>query len=160
MDAGGGEAAPVYNAAGVAVDPRMRRATTLLLERGPDTEWIFARLDELFAAAAALFATPVDAVFEPVQLVRYGPGDHFQMWHSDAGVDRTEARRISCSIELSEPAEYAGGRLEIAPWRMVPDRSPEQGHATLFPSRCLHRVTPVERGVRYALVAWTGLNAP
>ena len=114
MEAGGGEAAPVYHAAGAAVDPRMRRATTLLLVRGPETDWMFARLDELFAAAAALFGTPVDPVFEPVQLVRYGPGDHFQMWHSDAGVDRIEARRISASIELSEPGEYSGGRLEVA----------------------------------------------
>jgi PKHD-type hydroxylase len=31
-----------------------------------------------------------------------------------------------------------------------------RGGARLFPSRAIHRVTPVTRGVRHALVAWTG----
>ncbi len=141
------------------VNPAMRSATTILIERSRDVEWLFARLDALFAAAAQEFGTAVDPLFEPVQLVRYGCGDHFQMWHSDAGFDRVDARRISASVELSSPNDYDGGRLEIAPWRMLPGSAPEQGRATLFPSRCLHRVTPVARGVRHALVAWTGLNA-
>jgi PKHD-type hydroxylase len=157
-DALGGEAAPVYGSAGAQVNVALRSATTVVLTRQFEHEWVFARLDDLFASAAQLWAIQVERVLESVQLVRYGPGDHFQMWHSDAGGDRGEARLVSASIELSWPADYEGGRLEIAPWRMLPQHAPPQGQATLFPSRCLHRVTPVERGVRYALVAWTGLN--
>jgi PKHD-type hydroxylase len=153
-------AAPVYGGDGGTVNPAMRRARTCLLERDAETAWLFARLDALFAAAAPRFGVAVDPLFEPVQVIRYGPGDHFQLWHSDAGLDRVDQRRLSASIELSDPGSYEGGLLEIAPGRMLPQHSPGQGHATIFPSRMLHHVTPVTRGVRHALVAWAGLNAP
>jgi PKHD-type hydroxylase len=134
----------------------MRRADSTPIGRN-EAPWLFDRLDALFTEAAVFIGTIVDPVFEPVQIVRYRTGDHFQ-WHTDAGVDRGDARRISASVELSDPAAYEGGLLEIAPGRMLPQRAPPRGHATLFPSRALHRVTPVTRGTRYALVAWTGLN--
>ena len=130
----------------------------MLVARDAESAWLFDRLDALFAEAAEAIGLPVDALSEPVQVVRYGVGDHFQMWHSDAGHDLGERRRLSASIELSDPADYAGGLLEIAPMRMMPSRAPSQGHATIFPSRALHHVTPVTHGVRHALVAWTGLK--
>lgn len=161
QSARGGVEAPLFNREGLPApdEARGRRATSVLLSRGEGPTWLFGRLDRLFDSAAAAFALPVDPVFEPVQIVRYREGDHFKMWHSDAGTDLVERRRISMSIELSDPGDYEGGLLEIAPVRMIPQGSPGRGHATLFPSRMLHRVTPVTRGIRYALVAWTGLNA-
>ena len=66
-----------------------------------------------------------------------------------------DQRRISVSVELSEPGDYDGGVLEIAPAVGVPRTLP-RGGARLFRSRMIHRVTPVTRGVRDALVAWTG----
>ena len=90
-----------------------------------------------------------------MQFLRYGLGGHFQSWHSDAGLDRFDERRISLSVELSDPGDYDGGVLEIAPAVGSP-RSLPRGGARLFPSRMIHRVTPVTRGVRHALVAWTG----
>ena len=155
-----GRAAPLTGYEGEAVDPARRSATTALVERDSDSAWLFDRLDALFAEAAAALGLPVDALNEPLQIVRYGVGDHFQMWHSDAGHDLGERRRLSASVELSDPADYAGGLLEIAPMRMMPGRAPGQGHATIFPSRALHHVLPVTRGVRHALVAWAGLHAP
>jgi PKHD-type hydroxylase len=158
-EAKGLEPAPVYGRDGAAlVNARMRSAAHVLIARGGAADWLFARLDALFAQGAAAFDTQADPLFEPVQIVLYRPGDHFH-WHSDAGADRIEARLLSASVELSDPADYRGGLLEIAPARMAPERAPPRGHATLFPSRALHRVTPVTDGMRYALVAWTGLNA-
>ena len=154
-----GRPAPVTGYDGETVDPAQRRATTTLIERDPESQWLFDRLDALFADAGAALGLKVDGLSEPVQIVRYGVGDHFQLWHSDAGHDLHERRRLSASIELSDPADYAGGLLEIMPMRMMPGSPPGQGHATIFPSRALHHVTPVTRGVRHALVAWTGLDA-
>ena len=159
-EARGGRAAPLTGYDGETVDPACRSATTTLVERDGESAWLFDRLDLLFAEAGAALGIPVDALSEPVQVVRYGVGDHFQLWHSDAGHDLQERRRLSASIELSEPADYEGGLLEIAPMRMMPTNAPTQGHATIFPSRALHHVIPVTRGVRHALVAWTGLHAP
>jgi len=155
-----GRAAPLSGYDGEVVDPARRSARTVLVARDDESAWLFDRLDALFAEAGRALDLPVDPLAGPVQVVRYGVGDHFQMWHSDAGHDLSERRRLSASVELSDPSDYAGGLLEIAPARMMPGRAPGQGHATIFPSRALHHVTPVTRGVRHALVAWAGLNAP
>jgi PKHD-type hydroxylase len=149
------EPATVYGGAGDEVDPRLRQAERCYWPREVAGGWIHARLDALFAEASAVFDLAVEPIFEDIQFVRYGVGGHFQLWHSDAGADRGEARLVSLSVELSEPGDYDGGVLEIAPAVGVP-RSLPRGGARLFPSRAIHRVTPVTRGVRHALVAWTG----
>jgi len=151
------EPATVYDGAGDRVDPRQRQAERCYWPRETAGGWIHARLDALFAEAAGRFELPVNPLFEDVQFVRYGPGGHFQVWHSDAGLDRFDERRISVSVELSEPGDYDGGVLEIAPALGLPRTLP-RGGARLFRSRMIHRVTPVTRGVRHALVAWTGLK--
>ena len=151
-----GGPAPVYGGAGTTVDRNWRDVRTVLLSRGGADEWLFARLDHLFAAAAEPFGLPVGPIAEPVQILRYDVGSHFATWHSDAGLDAHERRRISMSVELSERADYEGGELEIVPELVGRRRTLPRGSAQLFPSRALHRVTPVTRGRRWALVAWTG----
>jgi PKHD-type hydroxylase len=89
-------------------------------------------------------------------VLRYDEGGHFAMWHTDAGVDSVDRRRVSMSVELSERAGYQGGELEIVPDLVGRARILPRGSAQLFPSRALHRVTPVTSGTRWALVAWTG----
>ncbi|HEY6815201.1 MAG TPA: hypothetical protein VI168_06650, partial [Croceibacterium sp.] len=105
------EPATVYNGERDHVDPRQREAERCYWSRDIAGGWIHARLDTLFAAAAERFELAVDPLFEDVQFLRYGPGAHFQSWHSDAGVDRLDQRRISLSVELSEPGDYEGGVL-------------------------------------------------
>lgn len=149
------EPATVYDGVGNQVDPRQRLAERCYFSRETAGGWIHARLDGLFAEAAGHFDLAVDPLFEDVQFIRYGLGGHFQSWHSDAGLDRFDERRISVSVELSDPGDYDGGVLEIVPAVGLPRTLP-RGGARLFPSRMIHRVTPVTRGVRQALVAWTG----
>jgi PKHD-type hydroxylase len=150
------EPATVLGAHGDEVVGERRRASRCEVARDAASEWIFARLDALFAQAAERFGLVADPVFEPVQVVRYGPGDHFRTWHTDAGLDRIAERQVSLSVELSDPGEHDGGTLEIAPATVGQARTLPRGGARLFPSRALHRVTPVTRGERWALVAWTG----
>ena len=151
-----GIAAPVYGSGGHHVDRRQRDAWTSLHARDARTAWLFDRLDALFAQASPVFALPVGPIVEEVQILRYDEGGHFQAWHSDAGIDAQERRRISMSVELSERADYDGGELEVVPDRVGCVRTLPRGSAQLFPSRALHRVTPVTRGRRWSLVAWTG----
>lgn len=152
------EPATVRGADRDVVVPELRRAERCHLIRAAETLWLFERIDALFAAAAERFGLAVDPVFEAIQVVRYGLGDHFQSWHSDAGLDRHRERRISLSVELSDPADHDGGTLEIVPDTVGAARTLPKGGARLFASRALHRVTPVTRGERWALVAWTGLE--
>jgi PKHD-type hydroxylase len=154
------EPATVYGSGGDEVAPALRRAERCYLSRAESPAWLFERLDALFAESAAHFDLQVEPVFEAIQVVRYGLGDHFQSWHSDAGTDRHYQRQVSLSVELSDPADHEGGVLEIAPGTVGAARTLPRGGVRLFPSRAIHRVTPVTRGERWALVAWTGVQEP
>jgi PKHD-type hydroxylase len=155
--AAGAEArpAPVWGGSAYHVDERVRSAAQSYHPRGPATEWVYDRLDDLFAAAAARFGIAVGPAAEDFQLLEYRVGGHFQAWHTDAGADKHDARLISVSVELSDPAQFDGGLLEI-PQALAAERLP-RGGARLFLSRLIHRVTPVTRGTRWALVNWTGV---
>ena len=149
--------ATVWTAAGDAVDAAVRSAQTSYHKRSEATAWIYERLDRLFAEAGMAFGMEVGPVTEPLQILRYDEGGHFRTWHSDAGYDSGGGgRRVSVSVELSPLGSHEGGDLEIVPDTVGRVRTLERGGARFFPSRALHRVTPVVRGVRHALVIWTG----
>lgn len=149
--------ATVWAGDGDQVDTAVRSARTSYHERGPETGWIYDRLDRLFAEAGEAFGLAVGPVTEPLQILRYDEGGHFQTWHSDAGYDAAGASRlVSVSVELSEPGDHEGGNLEIIPDTIGRTRSLGRGGARFFPSKALHRVTPVTSGVRHAMVIWTG----
>ncbi len=154
-DSGRTARGPVYGGAGNHVDPSVRDVQSTLVARG-EAGWLFERLDALFATAADAFGLPVGPVGEDIQILRYDEGGHFATWHSDAGLDGVDRRRISASVELSERSDYDGGELEVVPDLVGRARTLPRGSAQLFPSRALHRVTQVTRGTRWALVAWTG----
>ena len=157
MEASASAPGPVYSREGAGtVDPTVRNVATALKQRSDETGWIFERLDALFAQAGEALGVGVGPLSEPVQLLRYGPGGHFDLWHSDAGYDVQERRRISVSVELSETGDYEGGVLEIVPDTVGRPRSLPRGGARFFRSAALHRLTRVSSGTRYALVAWTG----
>ena len=148
--------ATVWSPAGDPVQSAIRSAETSYHPRSEATAWIYERLDPLFAQAGEAFGLAVGPVTEPLQILRYGIGGHFQTWHSDAGYDRGVGRLVSVSVELSPLGDHEGGDLEIVPDTIGRARDLERGGARFFPSRALHRVTPVRRGVRHALVIWTG----
>lgn len=146
---------PVYGRADYVPADYARRVSVSMQARGEATAWLFDRLDAMFADAAAELGVAVAPMIEPVQILRYGVGDHFQAWHSDAGFDRQAERLLSVSVELSEPGDHDGGALEIVPESVGAARTLPRGGARFFLSRALHRVTPVTSGVRWALVNWT-----
>ena len=68
--------------------------------------------------------------------------------------DDSGHRKLSISIQLSDPAGYSGSELEISV-NGVPIIAPrDQGTLIAFPSFVLHKVTPLLVGKRYSLVAW------
>jgi PKHD-type hydroxylase len=151
--AGEMEAAPVYGAGVRQIDPAVRDARSRQIVRG-EAPWLFERLDALLARGGEEFGLPVGPITEVIQLLRYDEGGHFALWHTDSGIDAD--RLVSLSVELSDRTDYDGGELETVPDLIGRTRSLPRGSAQIFPSRVLHRVTPVTRGRRWALVAWTG----
>ena len=75
---------------------------------------------------------------------------HDVNWNGEVGADR----KLSMTVQLSDPSEYEGGDFELLEVEQVPSFAKEKGTVLIFPSYLLHRVTPVTSGVRRSLVAW------
>lgn len=76
--------------------------------------------------------------------------DHFRP-HLDAG-EQNPTRKLSFSLQLSDPSSYRGGDLLFG--GSHPPESRAQGALTVFPSILMHEVTPVYTGKRLAIVGW------
>ena len=94
----------------------------------------------------------IDFAKDPPLALKYALNQEFN-WHFDmSGYEST--RKLSYTIQLSDDNEYEGGDLQFGP---VVESKPEirkKGNITIFPSYVWHRVTPVTKGDRYALVGW------
>lgn len=128
-----------------------RHAETWYLEPD-DMSWAFDRLVHLAVKANHRFCLDLAGICESLLLVRYLEGGHFS-WHTDTGVGVTSTRKISISIQLSEPKDYEGGALEFSGLG-EPSLARGLGTAIAFPSFFSHRVQPVSRGERWSLVGW------
>jgi PKHD-type hydroxylase len=74
--------------------------------------------------------------------------------HIDRAIN-TSVRKLSISIQLTNPEEYEGGELKLYDGEeegTVMDKA--QGTLILFPSYVLHEVMPVTKGERNSLVTW------
>lgn len=92
---------------------------------------------------------------ECVQFTCYDNPNDFYTSHMDMGYRPMEVRKLSISVQLSNPDTYQGGDLELFKCGINFDAVPrQQGTIIVFPSYHVHRVTPVTSGARYSLVAW------
>ena len=97
---------------------------------------------------------------EEFQYSEYGPEGHYT-WHIDLGKGPSSTRRLSFSVQLSDPDEYEGGELELHCGGERPIAAPRTfGTAIVFPSFLLHRVAPVRQGLRRSLVGWASGLCP
>lgn len=136
------------------LEPTKRRVTTWYFEVGPATTWIYNRLDEAFKKARPLLGCPAVAVREPCKLMRYRAGDHFNIWHTDAGPGYAASRVLSLTVELSDRSQRVGGDFQFLQAGRTYRFSAERGDAIAFRSTAPHRVTPVESGERFSIVNW------
>ena len=80
-------------------------------------------------------------------------GGHYD-WHMDTGPDQFSRRKISITVQLSDPSEYEGGDLQLKINSGHQNTPKGFGTVVIFPSYLLHRVTPVTGGLRKSLVLW------
>ena len=97
--------------------------------------------------------------FTPCQFAQYNVGDFYD-YHQDSGFSiaetEKETRKLSLTVQLSDPKDYDGGVFQFYNGDKDPEVPPiiEQGSIIVFDSRMWHRGTPVTNGVRYSLVSW------
>ena len=125
-----------------------------LVTRAAQAEVTAALMD----SAAFLSAALPHSVFPPV-FARYREGEC-----SDGQIDRairchksTGARirtDLSCTLFLTDPADYNGGELEIGGRFGKASYKLPAGHMLLYPSASPHRVAPVTRGEPVSCFFW------
>lgn len=74
-------------------------------------------------------------------------------WHVDSG-NQGPPRKLSLVLQLTDPADYEGGDLEILSSSEPSAVLKQRGLITVFPSYILHRVSPVTKGTRRTIVVW------
>jgi hypothetical protein len=135
--------------------PEVRSSTLRWLYRqDPSTAWAFGRADELLQAAREHFDLRTDP-FDAFQFTEYRAArrGHYD-WHQD-DFGRERDRVLSLCIQLSDPAEYGGGKLELrVPNPPLRPLIAARGAAIAFRSSTWHRVSPTMVGTRYSAVAW------
>ena len=122
------------------------------LRRAGGKRWLFERLEALGRDYARAIGFRVDGISEPLQVVRYARGGHFD-WHIDVGAGEERSRKLTIIVQLTSAHAYAGGELEFC--NLVPSiYHRAMGSVLIFPSILGHKVNPITRGRRTALVAW------
>jgi PKHD-type hydroxylase len=129
----------------------MRSSDVTCLAPGPETMWLFNKLDAAITKLNESYQYDLLGFFEGVQVAKYSSGGKYD-WHMDIGAGENSSRKLSLSLQLSRSDDYSGGNLEFQNIGKPGERA--MGTLIAFPSFLQHRVTPVARGVRVSLVAW------
>ena len=126
------------------------------IPNNPDTNWIYDRLWRIaWHLNQKTWRFDLTAIAETLQYTIYetDEGGHYD-WHSDTIITAPMPRKLSLSLQLSDPADYDGCALEVRANNNADVAPVERGAVIAFPSYMLHRVTPIARGRRASLVAW------
>jgi PKHD-type hydroxylase len=112
----------------------------------------------LMESAAFLSAALPHTVFPPV-FARHRNGDgrgrRAERPIRDHESPGTRIRTdLSCTLFLTDPADYGGGELEIEARFGKASYKLPAGHLLLYPSASPHRVAPVTRGERVSCFFW------
>lgn len=135
-------------------DQQLRRSSINFINPDASVNWIFERLSRCaIEENNRRFQFEILGLNEGLQLARYDENDQFN-WHMDFGAGPVSQRKLSMSVQLSEPHEYEGGDLQF----MINDQAHNAlrtpGAMIIFPSYVMHRVTPITSGTRMSLVGW------
>ena len=140
------------------LDKNTRSAKIYNIENNLENKWIFEKVANVVSIMNKIhFNYEILGITHSLQLIEYDsnypvPG-HYN-WHIDAGKGQPSTRKISFTAQLTDPAEYEGCELIINNLGHEIIGTKEKGSIHLFPSFLLHKVTPITKGIRYALVIW------
>jgi len=136
------------------------RATKVAwMPREPRTESLYRRMEDVVLALNERFFRFDLSGLARFQYAVYGgpEGGHFD-WHKDYGRDPTdpqqEPRKLTLSLQLSEGSDYQGCDLQARGGNQIDTAPRTRGTLIAFPANILHQVTPIQSGIRRALVVW------
>lgn len=120
---------------------------------GENSDWIFQKLYPIFYNSNKEYWNfELNGIFEALDIIEYDHGS--MIWHADSLVSNTSTRKLTASIQLTDPSEYEGGDLELFVGEVV--QAPKGlGTVILYPSYIYHQVTEVTGGIRTSMVVHT-----
>lgn len=124
------------------------------LSPSDDMEWVYRRVtDIVMNLNDQFFKFDLFGIVEGFQFTKYEAPSGFYGMHIDKTLG-SRIRKLSLTIQLSEPDDYEGGELAFQFSKDQDVMPKEQGKLIAFPSYVVHEVKPVTKGTRYSLVAW------
>jgi PKHD-type hydroxylase len=151
------EATIVSGEAQGAVRAKVRTTRTAWLAPAPESKWIYDRMQRVARTLNdRVYQFDLSGFSESFQYTVYNGSEngHYD-WHVDHGGPLPTRRKLSFSVQLSDPSDYEGCDLEFHAGNKRETGPRDRGAVIAFPSYVLHRVTPCTKGVRKVLVAWT-----
>jgi PKHD-type hydroxylase len=124
-----------------------------LTERLPEDIWIYQRCTAAALSLNKSFFNYDLLAMEDLQFTIYNEGQFYKK-HIDTLYKAHVNRKLSFTIQLSDPSEYEGGDVLVYYGEEPETLKKDLGAMSIFPSNTLHEVKPVTSGVRYCLVGW------
>lgn len=132
----------------------LRKSSVMFIDNVPEHKWIYDKLASLaMKSNNERYWFDLLGFHQELQLTRYSEGDFFD-WHLDFGAGEISARKLSITVQLSDPDEYEGGDLQFMINQKIVNAPREKGTIVIFPSFIIHRVTPITKGIRQSIVGW------
>lgn len=145
--------ATVSSSQGLSQDYQQRKSNVMFLTPEQPLLWLFERLGQAAVQNNAhRYHFDLLGFHEELQLAQYEKDGHFD-WHMDFGA-AVSTRKLSLSIQLSDPETYEGGDLQFLVNNRPFNAPRGQGTLIIFPSFVMHRVTPISSGSRMSIVGW------
>tara|TARA_R100000908_G_C3722989_1_gene125075 strand:+ start:289 stop:906 length:618 start_codon:yes stop_codon:yes gene_type:complete len=143
----------------LSLQKKIRDNSIFWIHANNETQWIYERVvHSVISLNNQYFKFDIYGLIESLQFTNYkAPGQNYTK-HVDRS-HNIKIRKLSVSIQLSDPSEYEGGELLLHHYEKPDIASKKQGTLCIFPSWTLHEVKPVTKGERSSLVTWvTGKN--
>lgn len=149
---------------GTSVDDEgIRSATTAWLPPTEEHWWVYEKLAAVVERANRRYGFELWGFGEDLQFTTYAARGDFYSWHQDGLDGNLSGRKLSVVVQLTDPASYEGGELQL--FDVTEDAGREEldafasatsalGTAVVFPAFEYHRVLPMRSGLRHSLVAW------
>ena len=117
-------------------------------------DWVFRRVTDItLNLNNRFFNFDLFGLNEGFQFTNYQAPSGKYGKHVDRAINGP-VRKLSISIQLTNPEEYEGGELYLYDNDKGTLMDKTQGTLILFPSYVLHEVMPVTKGERNSLVTW------
>jgi len=135
-------------------ESKARDSEVCWLVSSDNLEWLYRRLTDItLNLNERFFQFDLFGINETLQFTNYKSPSGKYGKHIDRGFN-IPVRKLSISVQLTNPDEYEGGELNIYEEDKPITMDKTQGTLIIFPSFVLHEVMPVTKGERNSLVTW------